>query len=295
MVILSAVVVLGLFSFAGLSHLKEFGGLKFINGYIGQHLWASISLIVLFCCVVLGTGMYLKMRPAQPNSNANPSSGGDKTGGKTAQPNGTITTAATSATGKTGDQDKTKTSKDKQQHEVQKRQGSPGSEALPPKTGVAQDGAGNQQTVVKAPITQANAGGCNQQVVGGNNNSNICAAQPRKLTGDQKSGLAVAAAEIPASIVVVVGSADDGESHDYAEEIRQVFVQNGTTRPIGTMFGWHPKGVFIQVHSADDAATLPAQKLRTEMNQIGFSIGRVEIASPGYVHEGEIHILVGDQ
>jgi hypothetical protein len=123
---------------------------------------------------------------------------------------------------------------------------------------------------------------------------NNFAPPSRTLTADQKSRLAAAAEEIPKSIMVVIGSADDGESQSYAEEIRQVFLQHGTTRARGTLFGWHPTGVFIQVHSADDAVMLVAQKLGSEMNQMGFSIEHVEIA-PDYVHQGEIHVLVGDQ
>ncbi len=179
----------------------------------------------------------------------------------------------------------------KQQHLNTKTQRTHASPKNPPMGGVAQDGNGNQQTVTQAPVSQANSGGCNQQVVGGNNNSNICAPPARTLTADQNSRLAAAADEIPKSIMVVIGSADDGESQSYAEEIRKIFVQHGTTRARGTLFGWHPKGVFIVVNPDDDASF--AQKLGYEMDQFGFSIKQVDI-DPN-VKKGEIHILVGDQ
>jgi ATP-dependent Clp protease adapter protein ClpS len=130
-----------------------------------------------------------------------------------------------------------------------------GSPTKTPSGGVTQGGNGNQQTVTQAPITQENSGGCNQQVIGGNNNSNVCATPARKLTDDQKSKLAGVAEEIPKSIMVVIGSADDAEFQNYAEEIRQVFLRYRTTRARGTMFGWHPKGVFIVVNPEDESQT----------------------------------------
>jgi hypothetical protein len=143
----------------------------------------------------------------------------------------------------------------------------------------------------QVPVTQANSGGCNQQVIGGNNNRNVCATPPRELTDEQKSQLADAAEQIPKSIMVVVSSADDGESQNYAEEIRQVFLQHGTTRARGTMFGWHPKGIFIVVNPAGDSQY--AQKLGYEMNQFGFSFKQIDVNTT--IQKGEIHIWVGDQ
>lgn len=51
---------------------------------------------------------------------------------------------------------------------------SPPAPQLAAPVGVAQGGVGNQQTVMQAPITQQNSGGCNQQVIGGNGNTNNC-------------------------------------------------------------------------------------------------------------------------
>lgn len=55
----------------------------------------------------------------------------------------------------------------------------------PPATSIAQSGSGNQQTVTQAPITQSNSGGCNQQVIGGNGNTNNCEGPKLTITDDQ--------------------------------------------------------------------------------------------------------------
>jgi hypothetical protein len=160
------------------------------------------------------------------------------------------------------------------------------------KPSVEQSGAGNQQTVIPGTVTQSNGGSsCNQQVVGGNNNTNVCATPSRELTEDQKSKLAVAAEEIPKTVMVVVISADDAESQEFAEEIRQVFVAHGTTRARGTNFGWHPKGIWIVINPEEDG--LVAGKLAYEMNQFGFPFKQVDV-SPR-TPKGEIHIVVGDE
>ncbi len=50
---------------------------------------------------------------------------------------------------------------------------------------ISQSGNENQQTTVQAPITQSNSGGCNQQVVEGNNNTNNCNEPPRITASSQ--------------------------------------------------------------------------------------------------------------
>lgn len=55
---------------------------------------------------------------------------------------------------------------------------------------VKQKGHDNQQTVNQGSITQNNTGGCNQQVVGGNNNSNICGEFPFSISNAQEDNLA---------------------------------------------------------------------------------------------------------
>lgn len=156
---------------------------------------------------------------------------------------------------------------------------------------VAQTGNGNQQTTNQGTITQSNSGGCNQQVVGGNGNTNICAPLPRALTGVQGTKLASAIAAIPEGIQVKVGSADSGESRDYAEQIRSAF---GIQREVGTLFGWHPKGIFVGVNSNSDAAAIPAQKLASAMKQAGLNIVDIE-EDPTHDHPGEIEVIVGEQ
>jgi hypothetical protein len=156
---------------------------------------------------------------------------------------------------------------------------------------ISQKGNGNQQTVNQGPISQANSGGCNQQVVGGNGNTNICAVPPRALTELQGKQLASAIGEIPDGIQVKIGSADSGESHDYAEQIRKAF---GIQREVGTLFGWHPKGVFVGVNARSDRATAPAQKLAIAMKGAGLNIVDFE-EDPTHDHPGEIEVIVGEQ
>jgi hypothetical protein len=62
-VILSGCVVIGIFVLAGLLHLKEIGGWKRVEEYIQSHLWSSIAAIVALCCVIMGTWIYLAVRP----------------------------------------------------------------------------------------------------------------------------------------------------------------------------------------------------------------------------------------
>jgi hypothetical protein len=64
-----AAIVLALFAWGGYLHIKENGGLP---EYIRGHLLGSISLIVLFSCVILGTGMYLAMRPDSKTNTPEP-------------------------------------------------------------------------------------------------------------------------------------------------------------------------------------------------------------------------------
>ena len=77
-----------------------------------------------------------------------------------------------------------------------------------------------QITVVQSPVAQSNSGGCNQQVVGGNNNTNNCVPQPRILTKEQAIALADAITQVPSGIQVKIGAADSGEAYDYADQIR---------------------------------------------------------------------------
>lgn len=62
-VILSALLVLSLFAIAAVHKVKQSGGVQQLETYIRTHLWASISFIVLVCCVILGTTIYVVMRP----------------------------------------------------------------------------------------------------------------------------------------------------------------------------------------------------------------------------------------
>jgi hypothetical protein len=151
--------------------------------------------------------------------------------------------------------------------------------------------AGNQGTTNHAPVTQSNSGGCNQLSVGGNNNTNNCVPPPRMLTRDQQAALAAAIAQIPDGVQVKVGSADSAESQGYADQIRKAL---GIQRQVGTLFGWHPKGIYVGVNSRNDVAAVPAQLLASQMKQAGLNIVDVE-EDPRHDHPGEIEVIVGEQ
>ncbi len=151
MVITGAIVVLILFTWAGYLHVMESGG---PGDYIRGHLWGSISLIVLFSCVILGTVVYLAMRPVSSSTKPN-NSNQSIAAGQMGQ--------ATSATASPN------TSAKKSSKKV-----------IPalPKT--------RSETSVQGSVTQSNSGGCNQQVVGGNNNANYCMPTAREISNPEK-------------------------------------------------------------------------------------------------------------
>lgn len=64
----------------------------------------------------------------------------------------------------------------------------PGQNATPPQS-VTQGGHDNQQTVNQAPVTQNNGGGCNQQVVGGSNNTNTCGDIAKDISPNDMTAL----------------------------------------------------------------------------------------------------------
>jgi hypothetical protein len=64
---LSLVLVLGVamvlaFALSGYFQVKSIGGWSGVEGYIQTHLWSSMSAIVTFCCLIIGTGIYLAVR-----------------------------------------------------------------------------------------------------------------------------------------------------------------------------------------------------------------------------------------
>jgi len=63
LILLLAFVVAGLFFLAALLHIREVGGLKYLDRYIHDHLFISISTVVVFCCLFFGTVTYLLIRP----------------------------------------------------------------------------------------------------------------------------------------------------------------------------------------------------------------------------------------
>lgn len=156
---------------------------------------------------------------------------------------------------------------------------------------VTQSGNANQQTVTQAPVTQSNIGGCNQQVIGGNNNTNNCAPPDRQLSPAQQSVLAGFKSQVPAELEIVVGSADSLEPHNYADKIREAL---GVQREVGTFFSFYGKGVFIAINSEGDTAEAPARHLGYLMQQNGINVDHVEVDKQ-HTHPGEILIVVGQQ
>ncbi len=124
-----------------------------------------------------------------------------------------------------------------------------------------QGGTGNQQTTVGGDAKQGGNGDCQQNIIGGSNNTNNCRPVPRSLTPAQTNDLASAIAKIPSGITVKVGSADSGEARDYAEQIRAAL---GIEREVGVLFGWHQKGIYIGVFSSDWSARLEMCQWRRE-------------------------------
>jgi hypothetical protein len=70
-VILSGCFVFGLVVFAVTLHLRDIGGRARLEAYIHDHLWSSIFAIVIVCCLILGTGTYLYVRPPHVKTEAN--------------------------------------------------------------------------------------------------------------------------------------------------------------------------------------------------------------------------------
>ena len=165
-----------------------------------------------------------------------------------------------------------------------------------PQSSVAQQGAGNQQTVTHAPVTQSNSGGCNQQVIGGNNNTNNCIPPARTLTNLQRSNIATAIADVPPSIEIVVSHADSGEAQDFAAEILKIVQSVHPLSHDGFYYSSHFKGVFVAINSSDDVAAWPAQKLGFALDNNGLALQTKAITiDPKEVPAGKIYIFVGEQ
>jgi hypothetical protein len=62
LVAVSLCVVSGLFVLAAFLHVRDIGGWGHLHGYIQDHLLVSMSAIVIFGCLIVGTGIYLAMR-----------------------------------------------------------------------------------------------------------------------------------------------------------------------------------------------------------------------------------------
>lgn len=153
-----------------------------------------------------------------------------------------------------------------------------------------QSGVGNQQTVVAGPVTQQNSGGCNQQVVGGNNNTNVCATPQRHVSADQKSKLS--------SLKMITGSlpvycyASDHEGCAYAEEIRNILKDAGLDEgvTVGQIFAVPTNSeVYLAVR---DKRHVPSnfQDIFNILHDAGFKPTGL---TTNEVSEGELQIHIG--
>jgi hypothetical protein len=70
LVILAGIFVLSLFVTAALLHIRDIDGWRRLEAYVHGHLWSSIAVIVIFCCLVFGTGVYLYVHHPRQTSEA---------------------------------------------------------------------------------------------------------------------------------------------------------------------------------------------------------------------------------
>lgn len=158
-------------------------------------------------------------------------------------------------------------------------------------------GAGSQQTTNLAPITQSNSGGCNQQVIGGNNNTNNCVPPDRTLTNAQEDGLRAAVAQVPSNIEIVVSHSDNRDAQEFAQLILGVVNPIHPLSHDGGWIGGHWKGNKIAVHGTDDAAATPAQFLGFAVDHNGIPLAepKAVLMDPKEVPAGKIYIFIGEQ
>lgn len=79
-----------------------------------------------------------------------------------------------------------------------------------------------QQTVVNAPVTQSNIGGCNQQVVGGNGNTTNCAPPPMKMSDAKLEDFKNAMQKVPARRLIVMLATNNQDSASLSWQICDV-------------------------------------------------------------------------
>jgi hypothetical protein len=160
-----------------------------------------------------------------------------------------------------------------------------------PPASIKQEGTGNQQTAVTGSVTQSNSGGCNQQVVGGNDNTNNCVPPERHLTKHQKDGIKLLASQAPPGCAIEIEAADSSESQVYGAEIHDAAPEK--IRPIDWAIGWHPKDVFVQVKSVDDLCATYGLVLNRGIGNLGIPVARSGIDE--HLPTGTVRIVVGEQ
>src|ERR1035437_429322 len=62
-VIIAAIFAVGLYLVAGLLHIRDIGGFAWLGKNFQDHPAPYVSAAVLLICVILGTGVYVAVRP----------------------------------------------------------------------------------------------------------------------------------------------------------------------------------------------------------------------------------------
>lgn len=154
-------------------------------------------------------------------------------------------------------------------------------------------GEHNQQTVNQAPVVQANSGGCNQQVVGGNGNVTNCVPPIRHLSVGQQSGIIPLIAGMPPGCHIQVESADDGEAESYAQEIVNVISQRTKTSGLIEGIAYHPKGLWVLAHSTTDPCAQYGLVFDAGLKNLGLPIAGA--TTDPHIAPNTVMLVVGQQ
>jgi hypothetical protein len=166
----------------------------------------------------------------------------------------------------------------------------PGSIAVGAHAGAGMISPPDSQQSINAPNGIAIGGSAQVQNPTVNNYGPI----ERHLTQAQKDGLVALATKIPKNCTVFFGSGDAGEQQAFAREMHDIWATTGTTRDPGWIFGWHPKGIFLQVKSAGEPCAKYGQALVDGFKDIGLPIAGTSVNSR-LGSDSELQVLIGDR
>jgi hypothetical protein len=163
-----------------------------------------------------------------------------------------------------------------------------------PANNAIQSGTGNQQTVNQGSITQANSGGCNQQIVGGNYNTTNCEPPERHLTEQQAVGLEKIMNELPNGCNVTLASPNSGEAVRFAGEISYLFRTGGKRRDgPNVIMSSFDKYNSVYLNSPNDICTPAASGIVKRLDDLTIPIKNVEFKA--IARPGEFLIFIGEQ